>query len=195
MQSISAVDSATSRPGAYSGAFYNTQGRKFDLDAGTNTMSIDLYIPASWATTDKRMAGFWGTAVDAGDNISFYPILEFTSDTSLPRFRGWNGAAFQDIGLPTGFAYDAWYTLGISLVGSDFVYTVGDQSLTLDANGSESIGNVILQGHNTTDGVNYDIYWDNLQTAAVPEPGSIAVWSLLGLTVGGASWRRRKRSA
>jgi len=38
-------------------------------------------------------------------------------------------------------------------------------------------------------------YIDNVSVSAVPEPGSVMVWSLLGLTIGGAGWWRRKRSA
>lgn len=55
---ISAADSANNRPGAYSSAFYNTQGRKLDLAEGTTSMSIELYIDNAWATESRRMAGF-----------------------------------------------------------------------------------------------------------------------------------------
>jgi len=163
--SIATADGANNRPGGYSGGFYDTQGRKYDLPAGTTHMTVDLYVPADWQTTERRMAGFWGTAFNAASSVSAYPIIEFTSTTDGsggPRFRGWNDAAgWIDMGLPTGFAFDAWYTLEIELVGSNFVYTVGDLTLTVSAFDSVQIGNVILQGHNTTTGVDYDIYWDN----------------------------------
>ena len=199
--SISAADGASSRPGAYSSAFYNTQGMKLDLPAATTSMQIDLYIPGDWASTGRRMAGFWGTAVDALDAVSGYPIIEFTSDTATPRFRGWNGdGTWTDMGLPTGFAYDSWYTLVIELIGTDFVYSVGDLSLTTPADGSTAIDNVILQGHNTTDGVDYDIHWDNLKAPAsvgvVPEASTIAVWSVLSLIgLGAAAYRKRHSQA
>ncbi len=195
LQSISSADGANSRPGAYSSTFYNTQGRKFDLDPGTNSISIDLYIPADWADSGRRMAGFWGTAFDSGNQVSAYPIMEFTTDGSGARFRGWDGAGWTDMGLPIGFAYDAWYTLNIGLSGGNFAYNVGNLDLLVGAGTSENIGNVILQGYNTADGVTYDIHWDNLQASAVPEPASLLVWSMLGLALGGATWWRRKRSA
>lgn len=196
LHSISAADSADSRPGAYSSAFYNTQGRKYDLEAATVKMSIDLYIPAAWATTGARMAGFWGTAVDALNAVTAYPIVEFTSDTATPRFRAWDNGVWADMGLPTGFAYDAWQTLGIeSLPSGEFKYTVGDLTMTagVGALGSVEIDNVILQGHNSQAGVTYDIHWDNLSTSVVPEPASLALLSLgsLGLFV----VRRRQRNA
>jgi hypothetical protein len=200
---LSASDGATSRPGGFSGAFYNTQGRKFDLPAGTTSMSIELYIDATWADSNRRMAGLWGTAFNSSDAISFYPILEFASDDNNPRFQAWTGSDWLDMGLPTGFAYDQWYTLGIELVNDDVVYTVGDLVFSVPSNSSEYIGNVILQGYNTEVGVTYDIYWDNLASPSlagveIPEPASLALWSLMGvagLAYRGWSRRRQERGA
>ena len=36
--------------------------------------------------------------------------------------------------------------------------------------------------------------WIRVVTAAVPEPGSIVVWSLIGLTFAGIGWRRRRKA-
>ena len=200
-QTISAADGANSRPGSFNSSFYNTQGRKFDLAAGTTSIQIDLYIPGYYQNTVSRMAGFWGTAFDGtgytNGDITAYPIIEFTSDGSDPRFRGWDNATglFTDMGLPTGFAYDTWQTLVIDLVGSNFVYTVGDLVLSTSAEGSASIGNTILQGHNTTGGINYTIYWDNLaNTGVVPEPATILVWTGIA-TCAGLAYLRKQRSA
>lgn len=168
--SIDAADCASCRGGGQTGAFYNTQGRKYDI-TGALAMSIELYVPSSWATTGRRMAGFWGTALDAGSSISGYPIIEFTSENGTPRFRGWDSdGSWVDLGLPTGFAYDQWYTLEIALLPNDeFMYSVGDISASVPALGSTIIDNVILQGHNTdTPGVTYDIYWDNFNTFCAP---------------------------
>ena len=178
IHSISMADGAINRPGGQQGSFYNTQGRKYDLPAMTKSMKIDLFIPAAWATSDKREAGFWGTAVDGASAISAFPIIEFTSDGSNPRFRGWESGgagAWSDLGLPSGFVYDAWYTLEIELLASgEFLYTVGDLQYTTTTSAPDAsvrIDNVILQGHNydpthmgtveTDPGVTYDIFWDN----------------------------------
>jgi len=180
--SINASDCETCRPGGYNSAFYNTQGRKFDTP-GATSMSIELYVPSDWATTNRRMAGFWATAFDSGNAVSFFPIVEFTSDGGTPRFRAWNGTGWNDLGLPSGFSYDAWQTLEFSLVGSNVVYKVGDLTLSLNSGGSVSLGNVILQGHNTVAGVTYDIYWDDLSVvASIPsaidacDPSPVVTW-------------------
>jgi hypothetical protein len=152
-------------------AFYNTQGRKYDID-GSTAMSIDLYVPMDWATSGRRMAGFWGTAVNGANVITGYPIIEFTSDGGVPRFRVWNSTgsgSWVDLGLPTGFAYDQWYTLEMALLSNgDFMYSVGDLSLTVPGLSTVSISNVILQGYNHTPGLTYDIYWDNFNAYGSP---------------------------
>jgi hypothetical protein len=165
--SLSVDDGANNRPGGFQGVFYNTQGRKYDTNDITS-FAIDLYIPSDWQTTDRRMAGLWGTAFNITDAISFYPIIEFTSTESTPRFRAWTGSGWMDLGLPAGFAYDSWYTLNISLIDNMLVYSVEDLSLAFPHNDSVRIGNVILQGYNTDTGVAYDIYWDNLTLFDVP---------------------------
>jgi len=119
------------------------------------------------------MAGLWGTAFDATNEVSLYPIIEFTSDGGNPRFRGWNNGVYVDMGLPVGFTYNSWYSLSIRLVGSNVIYSVGNLSATVPAEGSTTIGNMILQGHNTASpGVTYDIYWDNFKSAGVKLPFS-----------------------
>ena len=163
--SIAVSGGANNRPAAYSSSFYNTQGRKYDLTNGTTYMEIELYVPVAWQTTGRRMAGFWGTAFDAFNNISAFPIIEFTSEDGPARFRGYDNGVWIDMGLPAGFSYNKWVTLSIELLSSgEFKYRVENLQAvtnTLAIYNSKRIGNVILQGHNTTTGVNYDIYWDD----------------------------------
>lgn len=197
LQQINAADCQSCRASAYSSSFYNTQGRKYDLGAGAYFLSADLFVDSSWASAGRRMAGLWGTGFDAANQVSFYPILEFTSDSSTPRFRAWNNGSWIDMGLPTGFAYDTWQTLSITLAGAQIQYQIGDLFVPVGANGTTYFGNVMLQGYNTMDGVTYSIYWDNVrwdnQASAIPEPASIFLFASGALTL--AAFRLRRRSA
>lgn len=159
-------------------AFYNTQGRQYYMPPSTNEIEIDLFVPSSWSSTGRRMAGIWGVAVDGSDVISGYPIIEFTSDGGSPRFRGYEGdGSWVNMGLPGGFSYDTWATLRIQLVsGGEFHYSViASNGATLEyttqlhgVNSSVRFNSLILQGHNTAPpGVTYDIYWNTLSTSPV----------------------------
>ncbi len=189
-QSINAADCETCR-GGFNGAFYNTQGRKFDLPAGTKSTQIDLYIPSAWATSGKRMAGLWGTAFDVSNAVSGYPILEFTSDGANPRFRGYETGTgtWIDMGLPSGFSYDTWVTLKIEVLPSgEFRYSVNDlqaETSTSAPDASVRLANTILQGHNTLAGVTYDIYWDNYSYSQIF--ANVVVTGTLGCYVSSVS--------
>ena len=200
--SIAAADAQAPSANPQSGN--NTQGRQYDVPTGTVSMDIDVYIPSDWATTNRRMAGLWGVALDASNEISAYPIVEFTSDGANPRFRGFNGyntVGWLDMGLPTGFTYNSWVHLRIELLPSgEFRYSAGDKEATTTvfsveptpAEFSKRFRSVILQGYNTpnTDsppGVTYDIYWDNFcggTTGANPTTSDLAVSVALGSTPG-----------
>ncbi len=187
---LSEDDGAVDRPSAFNSSFYNTQGRKFDTP-GATMLSIDMYIDQSFASDPGRIGGLWGTAVDAGNVISAYPIVEFIGG----GFSVWDGAAFQAIGTPTGFSYDSWINIGVNLDTSTDMFTVfaGDASLTFGASGSKSFSNAILQGINTNDGINRDIYFDNFVASApspVPVPASLPIL-LSGLAIFGVVRRRR----
>lgn len=191
---ISVNDSAANRPGQFSSAFYNTQGRKYDtyIEIG-QTWSIDLYIPSGWAS-DVRRADLWATTRDAVGNISGFPILGFTSNdpaddvnpnpsNPTPRFRVFvqdtdqnAGNGYQpgwvDLGLPGGFSYDRWWTLETELTASTYEFRVYDDlgNLVLsysDGTTFDSIrtSDLIVQAYNF--GESYDVYWDNFQAGGV----------------------------
>jgi PEP-CTERM motif len=180
--------------------FYNTQGYKLDLPAGTHSVSIDLYVPLAWATDAQRLAGVWGTVVDSTNAVQDFPIVEFQGPTPTGSgpypnvgtgtldtgagFYGWDNVTgtFDYIGLPTGFTYDSWVpiTLALDPTGASFNYVVGNlvQSSPEFGTGDASISNVILQGYNA--GTDNAIYWNNLSVSTTPEPST-------GLLLGGAA--------
>ncbi|MFZ4399617.1 MAG: right-handed parallel beta-helix repeat-containing protein [Bacteroidales bacterium] len=160
MESINASD----YQGA--GSFYNTQGRAYDVGNSTNAMEIKLYVPSAWELTNKRLAGFWGVAVDASNAVSGYPIVEFTTDGNNPRFRVWESGGtggWYDLGLPQGFVFNSWVTLKIRLLPTgEFLLSAGSLNYvthTSVPDASVRLKSVILQGYNSA--TSYDIYWDN----------------------------------
>ncbi|WP_293675932.1 PEPxxWA-CTERM sorting domain-containing protein [uncultured Phenylobacterium sp.] len=192
------VDGADFRgPNSFPGVpnFSDTEGRKLDLAPGTTNLSIELYIDPAYANGDaRRLAGFWGTGVGAGGAVTAYPIIEFFNTGAGGSFRVWDSTApgsFTAIGLPTGFAYDTWQTLDITLANNQFNYTIGDLNFSVAALGSTSISNVILQAHNA--GSDYSVHWDNLSGGAVPEPATWAMM-IMGFGFAGATLRRRGRA-
>lgn len=155
----------------------NTQGKKIDVPSLTKVVSIELFVPQEWSakvTTGEgvRHAGFWASTFNSEGKVSGYPIIEFYNG----GFRVWNSDApgeWTNIGLPTGFQFNAWHSLKMELLANgSFRYTVGDivQDITINAASTE-IGNVILQGYNfnfgksdTNTNETYDILWDSLNT-------------------------------
>jgi polyisoprenoid-binding protein YceI len=177
------------------GSFYNTQGYKYDLDAGTTNLSIDLTVDQAWLDSglQKRWAGLWGTAIDGDNNVSAYPIIDFTTVGGVAEFAAWDSNLGTWNALATGVTAGD-YTLNISLSGGLFTYTVGAQSWSYDANGSTQISNVILQGYNS--GTDYSIQWDNLNASAGQGPGGVpepATWAMMvgGFGLIGGVMRRR----
>lgn len=183
-QQVNVADSAANRPPAYSSTFYNTQGRKFDVNSGVgSSVSMDLYIGSDWTTNDRR-ADLWLTTFDNANNISGFPILGFaniaggpfaggafrvfTQDTDQNPSNGYT-ADWVSLGLPSGFATDKWYTLRVTLYGSAYLFEVLDNGTPVLSyvdnvtEGSVLIGNTIIQAYNF--GSTYDVYWDNLQIA------------------------------
>ncbi|HEV3332057.1 MAG TPA: hypothetical protein VG096_13800 [Bryobacteraceae bacterium] len=181
-------------------AFYNTQGRKFDIPPTSTSVTIELYVPAGWATENARKAGFWITALPNSGNGDF-PIIEFQGpivskpangpsyqpNGGVAGFYGWNNvtSSFDFIGLPAGFSYNKFVQLTITFVpGSHFIYTVGDPSSPgavsinspLSVPGDTGLGNVILQGYNY--GSDYDIFWAGVLIA--PDSFKISYAANLG---------------
>lgn len=172
-QAIGTAEAALSRPAAHQSAFYNTQGRKFDLGLPAGTaITADLFIPASWRTNHRR-ADLWATMGNDSGGVTDYPIIGFANTTGTqPMWRVWVSDAWVALPDPPGFTYDAWYTLKIELTASEVRYSINGQTVYVATRGTSTrILNMILQAYNFGDPSlpadqyaleSYDVYWDNI---------------------------------
>ncbi|RMH27433.1 MAG: hypothetical protein D6692_07935 [Planctomycetota bacterium] len=205
---ISDADSQANRPASFSSAFYNTQGRKYDVDIPAGQKwSAKLWIPTDWATTVRR-SDIWATTVDSTNSISGYPIIGFISNDTTdptnptpagpltPRFRVYTQDTDQDagngltpdwidLGLPSGFSYDRWWTLEVELTSSAYIFRVIDDTDTVVLSftdaftfGSIRASNIIMQAYNF--GESYDVYWDDVTTGPA---GAVATDGCSNVTV------------
>lgn len=170
---ISASDAQANRPPAYSSSFYNTQGRKLDVNIPVGQkISARLLVPSDWSSQTRR-SDIWATTFDSADAVSGFPILGFVAndptDPSL-RFRFFTQNGWHDMGLPAGFSFDRWWTLEVELTSGAYIARViddnGDTVLSYTdplVYGSVRIGNIIMQAYNYGD--TYDVYWDDVTTA------------------------------
>jgi len=193
-QNINAEDFDRDPP--FDSAFYNTQGRKYDLAPGTQGLVIELYVPSSWDALnqiDGRLASFWATGFnDANIVTDFFPIIEF--NTSRPGlgdngFRVWDSnTGWFNVGGFSGF--NQWYQLGFVLEGGqEHFFVNGSPVGSVNDPLTTQLGNVILQGYNS--GNSYNISWDNL--SVVPEPATLPAFALLLAGIGCGALRRRKQ--
>jgi len=162
------ADSAANRPSSYSSAFYNTQGRKLDvnLSGPIQTASIDLWVDPAWATTNSN-AGFWGTGFDSTGGVSAYPILAWRNVApDAPGFYIFDyiHGGYILLKAATPADYGRWHTLSYTLnVGTGVNFFVdGGSKVSFADPDTKTLSNVILNVYNF--GADYDVYWDNFAT-------------------------------
>lgn len=189
---IDDADSEANRPGSYSSAFYNTQGRKYDVDIPVgHKWSGKLYIGSDWNAGVSKRSDIWATTFDSGGNISGYPILGFVSNDSDnplnatpamvdqdPRFRWYSQDTDQDpsngytpdwveLGLPAGFTYDRWWTLEVEMTDAAFIARVIDDGGNVVLSFTDVLTFGSIRAGNLIMqaynwGADYDVYWDDI---------------------------------
>lgn len=194
---ISSADGAALRPSGFGGVFYNTQGRKFDLNNGLYTsIRGSLWVGADWSTQLRR-ADLWATARNSSNAVSGFPIFGFANislttpnlvarifsqDTNpnLPGLQsGWVDVSSR---VPGGITTNRWYQLEIRLKPGVFEYYIDGRHIFSDSAtfNSVSFSDMIVQAYNFNDASlgpggfppglddDYTVYWDNI--AAMPAP-------------------------
>jgi hypothetical protein len=173
--------------------FYNTQGRKLDVETGDGTsMQGDLYIGPDWETNSRR-SDLWATGVDGAGNVTSFPVLGFINGTGFRAFDQTSG--WHTVGFPTGFSYGRWYTLRVVVGPTDLKYYIDGNLVYTDVDngGTTRFSNVMLQAYNF--GASYDVYWDNVSPGTVgaggggptqPVPAD-SPWSLALLAIAGSA--------
>jgi hypothetical protein len=165
---VAAADGQATRVPPFTGAFFNTQGRKIDVGTAAPVSWIgSLYIPSAWGAPDpangsgSRRAELWAKV---GPD---FPIIGFTNATDVtdapgttPRYRIFDpNVGFVDLAQPVSF--NAWTDFCVTWTGTTFEYRIGDQIVaTLPGTASSVLENVFVNTYNF--GYTYDAQWSNL---------------------------------
>jgi len=204
------------RPGPFQSTFYNTQGRKLDVNqTGSWLFQSDLFVESTWATPSLGLVrtDLWATQCNGAfcipnseANVTNYPIIGFTNQgVGGARFRGWNGALGWQNFASTAVNFNQWNTLTMSFdaVGNQVTYAVNGADVysynPVSNNGpSTVVGNVMYQAYNWNDpavsqmgNAAYTANWSNTP-AVIPEPSTYALMAT-GLAGLGFVSRRRKQ--
>lgn len=142
-----------------SNPFYQTEGLQKDIP-DSDSIKADVYVDSTWAGKTVR-AGLWGVGHDALDEISSYPVIEYSTDTTN-GWRYWRVNRWVNL---AGVAVNkgAWNSLAITHDSTThkFVYSVnGAQVATSPDEGSNTIAAAIINSKNY--GLaDYAAHWSN----------------------------------
>lgn len=206
---IDGADSAANRPAIFDSAFYNTQGRqRAGGITGAWMLSAEVYVASAFATVTGPLVhtSLWahtGTVPEGGD----YMIMGFTNasptDALNPaaadrafHFRAFDGGAggWVSLGVPAGFAFDAWHTLSSTSTGNTIEYRIDRVLVYTQATlGGDDLLSAMIQGYNFGEAGSYSVYWDNVTAQAIPEPAVVSC--LAGIAALAFVFLRRRHAA
>lgn len=169
------------RTGAFSdGLFIATLEQTFTVDAAAPIVRFDFTLPT--VSTDSTGTGtspfFDAILVSMDDGIDFYELLLVDQFGALADPFG-TAPGTVILGAPSDPSFDYGFTANVS--------TLANQNVTL-----------YVDVINEDDGSMATMTADNFNTgtahAPVPEPASVAVWSLLTMVGVAYGWRRKRRA-
>ncbi len=199
--------STANRDITFSSAFYNTQGlQRPGGITGEWTLSTQVYVSSDFDTVTGALVssdlwGHTGATPGGGD----YAILGFTNASPTDTLnaaaadRSFRFVAFDgntgnwfNLGVPAGFAFDAWHTLSETSTGTSFEYFIdGSLLLTNSTTAGNDLMSAMVQGYNFGETPGYAVYWDNVSASAIPEPATSAIIAAVA-ALGLVFWRRRR---
>ena len=165
--------------------FDDYQGDQYDLPAGTTFVTLNLYVPSAWSSTNLgnqtdpsdvpsnngSVASLWGTGLDSGDNVVSFPIIGFNNlGTNASNPTAGTTPGFQVFDQTNGWTnipgftgFNQVYQLSFGISNGNLVYFVNGNLVYTDTTPTESvsISNMILMGYNT--GASYHINWNPVQ--------------------------------
>jgi hypothetical protein len=207
---VSAADQQSNRPLAESDAWYNTQGRKYDVGGGAGSyVDMLLYIPAEWQNPANGFfrSDMWATMTDSRNSASAFPVIGFTNyGAAGARYRVFdNSLGWVNLAVPV--QYGAWTDFRLTFTGLAFAYAINGADVYSDPNvgTTNGFGNVMVQIYNfgsaldapgsinNVNAYNYSAYWASSNDDPVPEPGTLGFVSVSGPLLLALGRRRRAR--
>ena len=126
-----------------------------------------MYVDQDWQNKSVR-SGLWGVAADDSQEITAYPILEFStkrSDNST-GWRYWTNNGW--VNISTAYTFGQWASLYINITNDGIHLKInGVEVGVVPLDGTTHFSAVILNAYNYGSGTqSYSTYWH----AGIPNP-------------------------
>jgi hypothetical protein len=145
-------------------AFYYTEGLQRAVPSSV-ALKASLFVDKAWLTNKVRV-GLWGVAKDTVNDVSAYPIIEFTTDGEggFTGWRAWDGVDGGWTNLPSvKVKKNEWNKLEIVYNSTPNKFDIYiNEKLAISSIGGETVdfGAVILNNKNYGAlGSNYSVHW------------------------------------
>ena len=181
-----------------------------DVSLSGTTISYDTYIARTTGTANEK-ENYFVVSDSGGDELlrlvlktdgSAAPLqgrLTHTNSTGNGIDAGNEVILADDLASEGGSSFDPAEMFNISLELSDTTYDLRIDGLLVGVdlpyrNALADFNTISLVGSGVADGVAAGAFFDNISVdVAVPEPASVAIWSLIGLGLVSFGYVRRRK--